>query len=354
MNSPATTVKPNTGAPNLAPQWHRIITLIGVVVPTIALGVCIWLAWGGWCTMTDLVMLGVGYLLTALSITIGYHRLFTHKAFEASPVVAWTVGILGSMAVQGPLIWWCAKHRQHHQFSDEELDPHSPHAGFARGIIGAFRGFWHSHVGWLCERELRSEFVRYTPDLVADPIANTLDRTFGIWVAVGLIIPAAIGGAIAQSWTGAALGLLWGGLMRIFVLHHATWSINSICHLWGWRTFESGDESRNNPIMGIVSMGEGWHNNHHAFPTSARHGFGLQFDLSWIIIRALATVGLTRAIRLPDPERMERKRLRPKGAAPRRGREVEFASATAQIQHAGSATEPVFVGASEEPATSSS
>ena len=247
------------------------------------------------------------------------------RAFEASPVIAWTVGILGSMSVQGPLIWWAAKHRQHHQYSDEELDPHSPHAGFAPGVIGALRGFWHAHVGWLCRRELRSEAERYVPDLFADPIARRVSALFPLWVFLGLVIPAAIGGAIAQSWTGAALGLLWGGLVRIFVLHHTTWSINSICHLWGWRTFESGDESRNNPIMGIVSMGEGWHNNHHAFPASARHGFGLQFDLSWIIIRALAAVGLTRRLRLPSAEHMERKRLRRGQGQEVRPREPEFA-----------------------------
>jgi len=293
-----------------APQWHRNITLVGVIAPTLALAAAIWLAWGGWCTPTDLVMLAVGYLLTALGVTIGYHRLFTHRAFEASPVVAWTVGILGSMSVQGPLIWWAAKHRQHHQHSDAEGDPHSPHAGFEPGVFGAIKGFWHAHLGWLCQRDLRSEAVRYVPDLIADPTARAISTLFPLWIVLGLVVPAAIGGAISQSWFGAATGLLWGGLVRIFVLHHATWSINSVCHLWGWRDFESGDESRNNPIMGIVSMGEGWHNNHHAFPTSARHGFGMQFDLSWIIIYALSLVGLTRRIRLPDPARMERKRRR--------------------------------------------
>ncbi|MBX3355704.1 MAG: fatty acid desaturase [Phycisphaeraceae bacterium] len=293
-----------------APIWHRIVTLIGVVVPTLALIAGIWLAWGGWCSTTDLVMLGVGYVLTALGVTIGYHRLFTHRAFEASPVVAWFFGILGSMSVQGPLLWWAATHRQHHQHSDDEHDPHSPHAGHAQGLLGAIRGFWHAHVGWLCTRDLRSQTERYVPDLMADPIARRIDRLFPLWVALGLVIPALIGGVIAGTWTGAALGLLWGGLVRIFLMHHATWSINSVCHLWGWRDFESGDESRNNPIMGIVSMGEGWHNNHHAFPASARHGFGLQLDVSWIIIRALSWVGLTRRLRLPDPARMEQKRLR--------------------------------------------
>lgn len=296
-----------------APHWHRIITLVGVIVPTLALIVAIALCWGGWCRAIDLWMLGIGYLLTALGVTIGYHRLFTHRAFEASPVVAWTIGILGSMSVQGPLIWWAAKHRQHHQYSDEELDPHSPHAGHARGVIGAIRGFWHSHIGWLCKRELRSEAQRYCPDLFADPIARNLDRLMPLWVMLGLAIPMAIGGLVSRSWEGAWLGLLWGGLVRIFVLHHTTWSINSVCHLWGWRDFESGDESRNNPVMGIVSMGEGWHNNHHAFPASARHGFGLQFDLSWIIIRSLAAVGLARRVRVPSAEHMERKRI---GAAP--------------------------------------
>lgn len=304
-------MKPSTRAPH----WHRTITLIGVVAPTLALAGAIALAWGGLCRGIDLWMLGIGYLLTALGVTIGFHRLFTHRAFEASPVVAWTVGILGSMSVQGPLIWWAAKHRQHHQHSDEELDPHSPHAGHGAGVFGAIKGFWHAHVGWLCERDLRSQAQRYAPDLFDDPISRRIDRLFALWVVLGLAIPMAIGGAISRSWEGAWLGLLWGGLVRIFVLHHATWSINSVCHLWGWREFDSGDESRNNPVMGIVSMGEGWHNNHHAFPASARHGFGLQFDLSWIIIRSLAAVGLARRLRLPSAEHMERKRLHSRGRA---------------------------------------
>ena len=288
----------------------KFLTLAAVVVPPLALLAAMWFAWGGYFSATDLVLLAAGYVLTAMGITVGYHRLYTHRSFEASAPVAWTFTVLGSMAVQGPLIWWVTTHRRHHQHSDHDGDPHSPHAGRGPGLKGWLQGFGHAHVGWLFSRDHHASVARYSPDLDSDPHARTLSRLFPVWVALGLVIPAVIGGLVAQSWTGALLGFVWGGLVRILLVHHATWSVNSVCHLWGARTYRSGDQSRNNPAMGIIALGEGWHNNHHAFPASARHGLEWwQFDISWIAIRSLAAVGLVRSIRLPSPERMASKRM---------------------------------------------
>jgi len=288
----------------------KLLTLLAVVLPPIGLGVCMWYAWGGAFDWVYLVLLVAGYVLTAMGITIGYHRLYTHKSFEASAPVAWTFGVLGSMAVQGPLLWWATTHRRHHQHSDHDEDPHSPHAGREKGVIGWIRSFCHAHIGWLFSPELKGSVARYAPDIAADPRAQAISRLFPLWVFLGFAIPAAIGGLVTQSWTGVLLGFLWGGVVRMFLVHHATWSVNSVCHIWGWQTYRSGDHSRNNPAMGILAMGEGWHNNHHAFPASARHGLQWwQFDISWITIRSLAALGLVSNIRLPSKERLDSKRI---------------------------------------------
>jgi stearoyl-CoA desaturase (delta-9 desaturase) len=290
----------------------KILTLIAVLVPPIALAVAICFAWGGYFTITDLCLLLGGYVLTAMGITVGYHRLFTHKSFEASAPVAWFFAVLGSMAVQGPLIWWVTTHRRHHQHSDDLEDPHSPHAGRQKGVVGWVSGFLHSHVGWLFTRGNYTSTQKYAPDVAADPRAQAISRWFPLWVLLGFLIPALIGWAIDGGWRGAFLGFLWGGVIRMFLVHHITWSVNSVCHIWGSQTYRSGDHSRNNPAMGILAMGEGWHNNHHAFPASARHGLEWwQFDISWITIRSLAVVGLVSSIRLPGEQRLQAKRVVP-------------------------------------------
>jgi stearoyl-CoA desaturase (delta-9 desaturase) len=243
------------------------------------------------------------YAATAMGITIGFHRLFTHGSFKTSRPVKVIFGILGSMAFQGPLLTWVAVHRKHHQCSDDDGDPHSPHA-HGGGIIGTLRGFVHAHCGWMFAAHSR-DLDRYAGDLRKDKALRFVSNTFVLWAALGLILPAIIAGLVTWSWTGAALGLLWGGLVRVFFGHHVTWSINSVCHLWGSRPFHCGDESRNNAIFGVLAFGEGWHNNHHAFPTSARHGLRWwQFDLSYLIIRAMGWVGLARDIRVPEPARI--------------------------------------------------
>jgi stearoyl-CoA desaturase (delta-9 desaturase) len=246
----------------------------------------------------------VGFDALSLGITIGYHRLFTHRAFDAPRAVQAVFAVLGSMAVEGPLLKWVATHRRHHQHSDDEHDPHSPH-GHGAGVL---RGIWHAHVGWIFLPDYPA-LSRYVPDLAADRVMRTLSRLFPLWVAVGLMIPALLGGLLTLSWTGALLGFIWGGLARIFLVHHLTWSINSVCHIWGTQPFRSHDHSRNNAIFGVLAMGEGWHNNHHAFPTSARHGLRWwEFDASYWVIRAMSLLGLASNVRVPALQTMAAKR----------------------------------------------
>ncbi len=287
----------------------RVFTMIAVIAPPFALVAVMVLAWGGWFNLVDVVLLGAFYVITALGVTVGYHRLFTHKSFAARRPVAAFFAFCGSMSAQGPVIWWSAVHRSHHQHSDKELDPHSPHAGRAKGFIGLVQGFLHAHMGWLFS-DIRSDLERYVPDLLADRMIVRINNAFPFIVLFGLLLPGVIGGLYTMTWMGALLGFLWGGIVRMCVLHHVTWSINSVCHIWGSREYASGDHSRNNPIFGILAFGEGWHNNHHAFPASARHGLKWwQIDGSWIVIRSLELLGLAKKVRLPAPERLATRRL---------------------------------------------
>jgi stearoyl-CoA desaturase (delta-9 desaturase) len=293
-----------------ASAFVRGATIAAVVIPPIAVVAAMVLAWGGWFTWVDLVLFGVLYVITGLGITIGYHRLYTHRSFTARGPVAAFFAICGGMAGQGPLIWWAATHRKHHQHSDHEHDPHSPHAGRKPGVVGWMRAFLHAHIGWLFA-DLTPDLERYTPDLVADRTTVRINQLFPLWMALGFVIPAVIGGLVSGTWAGAGLGLLWGGVVRLCALHHVTWSVNSVCHLWGAKEYASGDESRNNAVMGVLALGEGWHNNHHAFPASARHGLKWwQFDLSWIIIRSLEIVGLAHKVRVPRPDRLAARRMK--------------------------------------------
>jgi stearoyl-CoA desaturase (delta-9 desaturase) len=295
-------------APNTS-LFVRLATFAAVVLPPIALVAVMFLAWGGWFHWVDVALMVGMYVITGLGVTIGYHRLYTHKSFATRGPVAAFFGICGSMAVQGPIIWWCATHRKHHQHSDDEHDPHSPHAGREPGAIGWIKSFSHSHIGWLFS-DLAPDMKRYVPDLLADKTTVRISKLFPLWVVLGVAIPTVIGGLVTMSWMGALLGFLWGGIVRICLLHHVTWSVNSVCHIWGAKEYNSGDESRNNPIMGILALGEGWHNNHHAFPASARHGLKWwQFDASWVVIRTLEKLGLAKKVRLPAPERLATRRV---------------------------------------------
>ena len=286
----------------------RTANLLATFVPIVLLGVAIWRAWGGALHWPDLAVLSVGYALTGVGVTVGFHRLFTHRSFKTYRTIRVLFAVLGSAAVEGPLIEWVATHRKHHRFSDRSGDPHSPHVDHGVGWQGAFRGLLHAHVGWLLRARSGANPRRYAPDLLADPVLRWIDRTFGLWVAVGLAVPFGVGVALTGTIAGGLAGLLWGGAVRIMLLHHATFSVNSLCHYFGRRSFETSDESRNLAWLALPTFGEAWHNNHHAFPTSAHHGLGRrQLDPSGWLIDALERVGLVwDVVRIP-PARQDAK-----------------------------------------------
>jgi stearoyl-CoA desaturase (delta-9 desaturase) len=288
----------------------RIITGTVTVLPLLGLGIVAWQAWQGWLHFHDIAVFVICYLATGLGVTVGFHRLFTHRSFKTKPAVRTTLAILGSAAIEGPIISWVADHRKHHAFSDQEGDPHSPHVDHGVGWKGAFRGLFHAHVGWLFLHTHRGLKTRYAPDLLADPTIRWIDRTFVLWVTVGLLVPFGLGWLIGGSFEAGLTGLLWGGLVRMLVVHHVTYSINSICHFFGRQSFDTGDESRNVFWLAPFTFGEAWHNNHHAFPTSAFHGLRRwQFDPSAIVIRGLERCGLAWDVVRVSPERMARKAI---------------------------------------------
>ena len=266
----------------------RTITGLITVLPFIGLVIAGWQLWNWWLHWYDLVAFFAVYIPTGLGITVGFHRLFTHRSFKTGPITRGVLGALGSAAIEGPMISWVADHRKHHAFSDEEGDPHSPHVHH-----GGLRGLLHAHVGWLFVHDQRALKTRYAPDLLADPVSRFINRTFLWWVLAGFVVPFSIGLALGGTLLAGLTSLLWGGLIRMFFLHHVTYSINSLCHVFGRRDFETGDESRNLAWLALPSFGESWHNNHHAFPTSSVHGLKWwQVDLSSMVIRVLERLGL--------------------------------------------------------------
>jgi len=282
----------------------QVANLLVTVVPLLLVGFAMWRAWGGALRWPDLAVMALTYTLTALGITVGYHRLFTHRSFKTSRPLRALFAALGSAAIEGPVIEWVANHRKHHRFSDEPGDPHSPHVGRASGLRGALRGLAHAHIGWILGGEEMASRERYAKDLLADPVVRFMDRTFVVWVLAGLAFPFALGLLLTGSIVGGLTGLLWGGAVRIFCLHHATFSINSLCHFFGRRRFETGDQSRNLFWLAVPTLGEAWHNNHHAFPTSARHGLRWwQVDPSGWLIEGLERVGLVWDVVRVTPER---------------------------------------------------
>jgi len=258
----------------------RYIVLVAVVVPFLATLFAIWLLWERAVHWSDLILLATMYALITLGVGVGFHRMLTHRSFQAHPIVKFILLVLGSMSLEGPALKWAATHLKHHANSDREGDPHSP-----------VEGFVHAHIGWVFKTFYNDPNV-YCRNLVKDPIVVFVSRTFALWVILSLVIPFAIGG-----WS----GLLWGGLVRIFLVHHITWSVNSVCHSFGKREFETNDRSRNEWIVGMLAFGEGWHNNHHAFPRSAFHGLHWwQFDLSGYVIWSLERLGLAHNVyRIP-------------------------------------------------------
>lgn len=289
------------------PSVVKVINLLAVVLPFLALILAVVLTWGWGVDAASVIVFVAMYLLTAVGVTLGYHRLFTHRSFQTFAPVRAALAVFGSMAMEGPLFYWVAIHRRHHQHADDVDDPHSPHQ-HGQGMLAMLRGLWHAHAGWLFA-PTPTDLYRYVGDLRKDSLLRGADRLFVLWVAVGLILPTVVCGLITGTWTGAMLGFLWGGLVRIFFVHHVTWSINSVCHFWGYQSFKGDDESRNNPIFGVLGLGEGWHNNHHTFPTSARHGLQWwEIDATYVLIRGLELCGLAWKVRRPTAEAVALKR----------------------------------------------
>src|SRR6202167_1781512 len=284
---------PDDSQPVANETRDRIITAFVTLAPIAALGFVGWQMWDGLLRRSDLIVFAIVYVLTGLGVTVGFHRLFTHRSFKTSRALRLVLAVLGSAAIEGPVISWVADHRKHHAFSDREGDPHSPHVDHGVGWRGALRGLAHAHVGWLFIHTQRGSRERYAPDLLADPVVAFVDRTFLAWALGGLAVAFGLGYAIGGTWRAALTGLLWGGAVRMLVLHHMTYSINSLCHFFGRRDYATEDHSRNLLWLAPFSFGEAWHNNHHAFPTSAFHGMARrEIDFSGLLISGMERVGL--------------------------------------------------------------
>jgi stearoyl-CoA desaturase (Delta-9 desaturase) len=295
---------------------QRIANLLGVAVPAAGVVVAIVLLWGRFVGPAPLVIALVMYVATGLGISVGFHRHLGHRAFQTFPAVRAVLAVLGSMALEGPVIKWVSNHRMHHAYADEPGDPHSPHVRERHGPIGGLAGLWHAHAGWMFSASNRATPERYASDLLADPAIRMIDRTFMVWALAGAVLPFGLGLAVSGTLRGGLLALLWGGLVRIFVLHHVTFGINSLCHFLGRRRFPTDDESRNLFWLAPVSFGEAWHNNHHAFPTSAFHGLrGREVDPGGWLISALERLGLAWNVRRPTRAQQEARALARRGAS---------------------------------------
>jgi stearoyl-CoA desaturase (delta-9 desaturase) len=285
-------------------QLERRANLVAVALPFAGFVAAVVLLWNSLVGWSDLAVLAAMYLLTALGITIGYHRHFTHRAFSAPRPVSYLLAMLGSMAVEGSLLDWVADHRRHHAFADDEGDPHSPHHGHDSGPLAALRGLWYAHMGWLVDTQGQSDKRRFARDLLEEPGLRRISRAFLPLVAAGLALAFALGVLLTGSLRGGLTALLWGGLVRIFLVHHVTWSVNSICHFFGRRRFPTDDHSTNVGWLAIPSLGESWHHNHHAFPRSAHHGLRWwELDISGVVIAAMERVGLARDVVRISPAR---------------------------------------------------
>ena len=284
----------------------RITIGVFVVVPLLAVLAAIPVAWGGFLSWVDVALVVVFWTITALGITVGYHRYFTHGSFKANRPVKIALALMGSYALEGSLDQWVADHRKHHKFSDEVGDPHSPwRFGTSRRAVA--NGLYYAHVGWFFDDE-NTSIEKYAPDIAADKDLRALSRYFPAIVVATFLLPALLGGLLTWSWLGALTALFWAGFVRVALVHHVTWSINSICHVFGNRPFASRDLSSNVAWLAVPSFGESWHNFHHVDQTSARHGvLRGQLDLSALVIKGLEKSGLASDVRWPSPERIARK-----------------------------------------------
>ena len=284
---------------NFAKKEEQTMALWVILIPTLGAIIAIFWSWLYGIKLVDIeICLGM-YALTTLGITAGYHRLFTHHSFQTNKIIKILLIVMGSMAVQGPILFWVATHRCHHLISDRPEDPHSP-ISTEKGFVGQLKGFWHAHIGWMLNHDSEN-WTQYVPDLLRDKLIFQLNQLYFYWVFLGLLIPTILGGLLLNSWQGFVSGLLWGGLVRIFLVHHITWSINSICHLFGSHPYNTADQSTNNLICGLLAFGEGWHNNHHAFPNLARHGLEWwQIDITYYLIYLLQKIRLVHNVKLSN------------------------------------------------------
>ncbi|KWX05088.1 stearoyl-CoA 9-desaturase [Carbonactinospora thermoautotrophica] len=286
---------------------EQITLALFIIVPFLALVAAVPVAWGGWLGWSDVVIAAVMYAVAGHGVTVGYHRHFTHGSFRAKRPLRIALAIAGSLAIEGPVVRWVADHRKHHQFSDKEGDPHSPWR-YGDTVPALLKGLFYAHLGWLFERE-QTPARKYAPDLLQDKDVVRVSRAFPYLVAVSLLLPPLAGGLWTMSWQGALTAFFWGSLVRVALLHHVTWSINSICHAVGMRPFKSRDKSGNVWWLAVLSMGESWHNLHHADPTSARHGvLRGQVDSSARLIWIFEKLGWAYDVRWPTPERLAARR----------------------------------------------
>lgn len=287
---------------------HRRVALLTLMLPTMgAVAAIYWMMTRG-VSEASIVVFFVFYGLTTAGLTVGFHRLFTHKAFKPVPVTKGVLAVLGMMAAQGPILFWVASHRRHHTYSDTKDDCHSP-CLHGEGVIGRLKGLWHAHIGWMLKGEI-TNVPMFAKDLLQDSMVIMLNRYYALWVLVGLAIPAVVGWIIPGGWEGAMEGFLLGGLFRIFFVHHITWGLNSLNHVFGFCRYHCDDSSRNIGWLALVTMGEGWHNNHHAYPSSAKFGHKWwELDLGFGLIRMLQLAGLCTDVRYPNTEALLRKEV---------------------------------------------
>jgi stearoyl-CoA desaturase (delta-9 desaturase) len=259
--------------------------------------------------VSALVALGVMYMLTAIGITAGFHRHFAHKSFSAKPALRIFLGVAGCMAAQGPVLNWASTHRRHHQNTDKNGDPHSPYVkGDQR--LGFLRGLFHSHIGWMITDNMTNP-VKYAPDLLRDKLATFINRWYLLWVSLGILLPGVVSGLMGGTIDDFVQGVLWGGFVRLFLVHHAFWLIGSVAHIIGVRVFATNDQSRNNFFSALLNLGEGWHNNHHAFSSSARFGLRwYQIDLGYVFIWTMRALGLAYDVRQPSSENIVAKTIK--------------------------------------------
>jgi stearoyl-CoA desaturase (Delta-9 desaturase) len=287
---------------------ERIILGTFIAVPFLAILVAIPIAWGGWLGWLDVAIATGMYLVSGLGITVGFHRHFTHRAFKANRGTKIAMAIAGSLAIEGPVIRWVSDHRKHHKYSDKEGDPHSPWR-YGETIPALIKGLFYAHMGWMFDIEQTNQ-RQYAPDLLKDDDIRRISKAFPWLTLVSVLLPAVLGGLLSWSWQGAVTGFFWGTLVRVGLLHHVTWSINSICHAVGERPFQSRDKSGNVWWLAFLSMGESWHNLHHADPTCARHGvLKGQIDASARVIWALEKLGWVWDVRWPSEDRIRAKRI---------------------------------------------